>query len=153
MEFPRHLSDEFMALARKQDFSHRLSDESRTFNDVDSCCLQCFYLLSRSAMATRYNSSSVSHTPAGRSRSTGDESYDRFLELGFDKLGRLFFGSPTDFADEDNGPRLLIRVKELQSIDKLRPHDGIATDSDAGRLTQAALRELPDSLVRQCATP
>src|SRR5215472_12691818 len=77
----------------------------------------------------------------------GDECDYGFLKVLLYILRGLLLGGSTDFADHDNRAGLGILVEQFQRIDVAGSDDRIATNSDAGRLTQAQLSQLVDRLV------
>ncbi len=61
------------------------------------------------------------------------------------------FGVAADFADEDDGVRVLVVVKEVHRVEERCADDGIATDADARGLANAKPRQLVDGFVGERA--
>jgi len=92
--------------------------------------------------------SGVAHAAARRRGEAGDEADDRLLDTGLlEELGGFFLGSAPDLADHDNGLGLRVAQEEVEAIDEVGTVDRIATDTDAGGLSQADGRGLGHRLV------
>ena len=92
----------------------------------------------------------VAHAPAGRRGLSGDEANHRLLHVLLDELRRRLFSRAADLANHDDGFCLGIIVEHAQCIDMRGADDRVAADADAGRLADAALRQLIYSLISQC---
>src|SRR5690606_30667297 len=93
----------------------------------------------------------VTHTLSRRRRNTSDKSDNRLLHVVLRPLGSVDLVRTTDFADHDDGVGIGVFVEHLQDVDVLEAVDGIATDTNGGRLTQAQLGQLGNSFVREGA--
>ena len=87
------------------------------------------------------------HTATGRGGATGDKADDRLAELPLDVLGSFLLGRAADLADHHHCVGLLVLLEQSQRIDKAGADYRIASDADAGRLTDSPLGELPHGLV------
>src|SRR5438270_1238351 len=79
----------------------------------------------------------VTHTPSGRRGLSRNEADDGLAHASANEFRRLLLGIPTNFANHDNGMRVRIVVEEANGIEERSADDGIAADTDAGRLADA----------------
>src|ERR1700722_16879193 len=91
----------------------------------------------------------MAHTPSRRRRLPRDESNYWLLHVRLDKVRSGFFRVAADLPDHDHGFSLRIAVKQIERVDKIRTDNGIAADSDRGRLPDPALRQLMHRLVSE----
>ena len=64
-------------------------------------------------------------------------------------VGCRLLSIAADFADHDDRLGVGIVIEELKSVDKCRPNDGIPTNADRGRLSDATQGKLVNSFVRE----
>ena len=92
----------------------------------------------------------MTHALARRRLTACDEGGNRLiLHVRLNPLRSVLFRRAADFADHQNGQRFGIILEELQSVDEVRALDGVTANADRRRLTDARIRELESSLIRQ----
>src|SRR5690606_6256405 len=102
-----------------------------------------------SAFTAADNSPGVAHATSGRCGGSRDESSDGFFAILCDPFSGFFFSAAADFADHDDAVGFRIVIKQLDNIEVRSAVYGVAADTDAGGLTDAARRELPHRFVGQ----
>src|SRR5216110_631319 len=88
----------------------------------------------------------MTHPFSGWRGSSCDVCNDGLRYLLFNEFGRLLFRGPTNFTHEDDSIGLAVLLEQCESVDHVRPVDGIAADSDARRLSEACLAHRVDDL-------
>ena len=93
----------------------------------------------------------VSHALALGRSATSDETSDRLLHVRQNPLRCIDLIRAADFANHDNAIGVIIFGEEFKHIDESHSAHRIATDPNAGRLTHAEFRCLPDCFIRERA--
>src|SRR5262245_16056063 len=93
----------------------------------------------------------MAHATAWWSGPSGDEGRHWLGDVRLDECRRLLLGGAANLAHHQDRLGLRVVLEEPQHIDERRAGDGVATDADTGRLSQAEVGQLPDRLVGQCA--
>ena len=93
----------------------------------------------------------MAHGPAFGCRSACDESSDWLSDVLLDVGARFFFSAATNFTDHDDRVRVRIFVEQAHSIELRGAVDWVTTNTDTSRLAVAALCELVNGFVSQCA--
>jgi hypothetical protein len=90
--------------------------------------------------AERGEHTSVTHSPAWRSRDTSDEAHNRLASvILLQPLRRILFCATTNLTNHDNAISLCILDKHIQTIDKVRAAEWITTNTDDQALTESRL--------------
>jgi hypothetical protein len=109
---------------------------------------------------TLHDGAGVTHTPARRSRNTGDKAHDWLFVLVvlLNPVGSLLLNTASDFADHDDASvgqssTLCFRVlhEALQHIDEVGAVEGVSSYADDGGLAEPCLGGLVDGLVGEGA--
>src|SRR5262245_59322103 len=105
--------------------------------------------------ATGDDGAGMAHAPAGRRGATGNESDYRLLAptFGFvgDELSGVFLGRATDLTNHDDRLGRFVGQEHRQDVDELGALDGVAADSDGGRLTEPFAGRLINRLIGERA--
>src|SRR5262249_918019 len=91
------------------------------------------------------------HPPPWRRSLPRDEGNHRLLEIRFDPRGGVLFGRPADFPDHDDGVGVWILREQFQRIDVRGSDERIATDTDAGGLSETEASQLVNRFVGERA--
>ena len=129
------------------------TDERGAFGDSDAGGLKRRDLIRRGSLSSGNNCSGMPHTTAGRRRAARDKSHYRLLDVSLDKGRGLFFRRAADFSDHHDAVRVGVIIEEPQGVNEGCANDGVAADSDAGRLPNAQRSELAHRFVGQGAAP
>jgi len=119
---------------------------------MNTCIAHCFHFFCGSPFSAGNNCARVPHSSSRRRSAPSDEPDDGFLHVCGNVLRCFFFGASANFSYHHNGIRILVCIKQLNSINKPCPDNRVAADSDARRLADTALGKLPHCFVRQCST-
>src|SRR6185437_6955110 len=89
----------------------------------------------------------MAHATTGWCCLAGDESHYGLGHLLLHELGCFLLIGAADLADHDDSSRIGIALERSKTVDEVGSVDRIATDTDAGCLTQSRARHLIDELV------
>src|SRR5262249_1473178 len=117
----------------------------------DARGLQSSNLVCCGASTAGDDGAGMTHAAPGRSRPAANKTCYWLSYVCFDEVSRIFLGAPADFPDENDSQCLGIVIHETEGIDKGRANNGVASNADAGGLTDAQAGELVDRFVGQCA--
>src|SRR5262252_5155485 len=93
----------------------------------------------------------MSHAAAGRSGLPGNESHYGFPHIFIDEIRRHFLGIAANFANHHDRMRFRVVIEHANDVEKARPDDRIASNSNAGRLADSQARKLPYGFVGERA--
>jgi hypothetical protein len=79
----------------------------------------------------------MSHPFAPGSGDAGNKRYHRLGHPKTDKLRSFLLHSAAYFTDKDYSPSILVRLKQLQDVDKSAARQGITADPYAGSLSNS----------------
>lgn len=131
-----------------EEFDHGLADVGDGIRDGDACRVErCDFVRCR-ALAAGDDGAGMAHALARRRLTSCDKGGDRLVRhVLLDPLRRVLLGCAADLADDEDGVGVGVVLKELERVDEVRALDGVAADTDGGRLADARVRELERRLV------
>src|SRR5580700_10415702 len=91
----------------------------------------------------------VTHASSRRSGLPGDESDDGLLHVGLDIRSRGLLRGAANLADHDDGVRVSVFIKETNRVSERGADDRVASNADAGRLSDPQLGQLPDCFISE----
>lgn len=126
-----------------------LSKGGRAALDDDTSILESGDLGVGTTLTTADDGTGVTHAAAGGSGDTGDEGNSGLVVdvVGLEELGGVLLGGTTNLTDHDDTVGLGVLKEDLQAVDEVGAGEGVTTDTDNERLTEAGLGGLVDSLV------
>ena len=128
-----------------------LAEAGRRALDDDTGSLEGGNLGVGTTLTTGDDGTGVTHATAWGSRDTSDEADDGLATTNgvglLEELGGVLLGGATNLADHDDTIGLLVLGEDLKAVDEVGTAEGVTTDTDDERLTQAGLGSLVHSLV------
>lgn len=147
--FPYSFRRKLYQVALDELIVQRLAERSRRALNNNTSGLESGDLRVGVTLSSADNSTSVTHSPAGGRRDTGDEA-DNGLVGGvvlLQELGGVLLSGTTNLSDHDDTICLAVLEEDLQAVDEVGSREGVTADTDDERLTKAGLGGLVDSLV------
>ncbi len=117
---------------------------------MDARTLHRLDLLLGAALAAGDDRARMAHTAARWRGKPGDKAHRGLLGLGLlEEIRGVFLRRAPDLTDHDDGLGLGVLQEHIQAVDEVGAVDRIATDADAGGLSQTHRRGLCHRLVGQ----
>src|SRR5690242_5983234 len=148
-QFSPRFNAELYQVALDELFVQRLAERSRRALNNDTSGLQSGDLGVGVTLSSADNGTSVTHSPAWGRGDTGNEADNGLVGsvVLLQEVGSVLLSSSTNLSDHDDTVCLAVLEEDLQAIDEVGSGEGVTTDTNNKRLTEASLGGLVDSLV------